>query len=148
MEAVPNSTTLWIDGTEVAIQLKDTPFQQVRFGMFAPTWRPAWVSYWDDFEADVWPADTCSPGDPAPDDSICNGIDDDCDGKVDEEYVPTETTCGTGVCESSGQLICVDGVEVDTCLPGPPGCPADLDCDGDVDATDLAQLLGSWGTCP
>ena len=28
------------------------------------------------------------------------------------------------------------------------GCPADLDDDGDVDATDLAMLLGTWGDCP
>lgn len=26
--------------------------------------------------------------------------------------------------------------------------PADLDADGDVDAFDLAQLLGAWGACP
>ena len=26
-----------------------------------------------------------------------------------------------------------------------PGCPADLDGDGDVDAADLAILLGHWG---
>ncbi len=26
--------------------------------------------------------------------------------------------------------------------------PGDIDCDGDVDATDLAILLGSWGPCP
>ena len=28
------------------------------------------------------------------------------------------------------------------------GCPADLDGDGTVGAADLAQLLGSWGSCP
>ncbi|MCZ6652850.1 MAG: hypothetical protein O7D91_07470, partial [Planctomycetota bacterium] len=28
------------------------------------------------------------------------------------------------------------------------GPPADLDIDGDVDAADLAILLGSWGLCP
>ena len=28
-----------------------------------------------------------------------------------------------------------------------PGCAADFDADGDVDAADLAQLLGSWGPC-
>ena len=27
------------------------------------------------------------------------------------------------------------------------GCPADLEGDGDVDAADLAILLGSWGPC-
>ena len=32
-------------------------------------------------------------------------------------------------------------------LDGCPVCPADFDCDGDVDAADLAQLLGSWGPC-
>ncbi len=28
------------------------------------------------------------------------------------------------------------------------GCPADLDGDGTVGAADLAELLGSWGPCP
>ncbi len=27
-------------------------------------------------------------------------------------------------------------------------CPPDFDCDGDVDAADLAELLGNWGPCP
>ncbi len=26
-------------------------------------------------------------------------------------------------------------------------CPADFDSDGDIDAADLAQLLGDWGPC-
>ncbi len=30
----------------------------------------------------------------------------------------------------------------------PPACSADLDGDGGVGASDLAQLLGSWGPCP
>lgn len=30
--------------------------------------------------------------------------------------------------------------------PGPDCVAADLDCDGDVDAADLAMLLGAWGT--
>lgn len=33
------------------------------------------------------------------------------------------------------------------CDPDGDCCPADLDCDGDVDAADLAILLGSWGEC-
>lgn len=27
-------------------------------------------------------------------------------------------------------------------------CPGDFDCDNDVDAFDLAALLGAWGPCP
>jgi hypothetical protein len=33
-------------------------------------------------------ADSCTPGTPAPDDSVCNGIDDDCDGAIDEDGDP------------------------------------------------------------
>lgn len=31
-------------------------------------------------------------------------------------------------------------------VPPPPSCPADLDADGQVSSTDLAALLGSWGS--
>lgn len=30
----------------------------------------------------------------------------------------------------------------------PPSCPADFDGSGDVEAFDLAILLGAWGPCP
>src|SRR5437867_7609685 len=48
------------------------------------------------------PADTCTPGQPAPDDSVCNGIDDDCNGVADEDYVPLPTSCGVGACTRTG----------------------------------------------
>jgi hypothetical protein len=51
--------------------------------------------------------------------NTCNGIDDDCDGLVDEDYLQTQTTCGLGVCASTGQLICVNGSLQDTCMVGP-----------------------------
>lgn len=38
-------------------------------------------------------------------DTVCNGVDDDCDGSIDEEYVPT---CGAGA--SNPRLLCVGGV--------------------------------------
>ena len=38
-------------------------------------------------------------------------------------------------------------VEELTCVADPSCCPADLDCDGDVGAADLAILLASWGEC-
>lgn len=42
-------------------------------------------------------------------------------------------------------IIC-DVIPAPPCDP-PPACDADLDGDGTVGASDLAQLLGSWGPC-
>jgi choice-of-anchor A domain-containing protein len=86
----------------------------------------------------VW-IDTCHPGVPAGYDAECNGHDDDCDGQTDEGYVPVPSTCGEGVCGAHGQLLCVNGAIIDTCVPGTPGgvdstCDGlDNDCDGQTD---------------
>jgi hypothetical protein len=64
--------------------------------------------------------DTCTPGTPAADDSICNGVDEDCNGQADEDYVSVPTSCGTGACVSTGSTICVSGSVVDSCTPGTP----------------------------
>ena len=32
-------------------------------------------------------------------------------------------------------------------LPPKPSCPADINGDGQVGGSDLAQLLGAWGSC-
>ncbi|MGD2062405.1 MAG: hypothetical protein PVF51_02350 [Nitrospirota bacterium] len=85
--------------------------------------------------------DGCTPTGP---DTNCNGVDEDCDGVPDDDYVPTDTTCGIGECGSTGQLVCVDGATVDSCTPGTPdtegpfGDPTcsdglDNDCDGETD---------------
>ncbi|MEW6441951.1 MAG: PKD domain-containing protein [bacterium] len=79
--------------------------------------------------------------------SECNGADDDCDGGADEDFVPTPTFCGQGVCAATGQSTCQAGALVDTCEPGEPqaegpyGAPTcsdglDNDCDGAADADD------------
>jgi len=78
---------------------------------------------------------TCTPGTPAADDSVCNGVDDDCDGLTDEEYTPTQTTCGTGACGATGLSVCVQGALVDTCIAGQP-VGSDADCDGVDDDCD------------
>lgn len=80
--------------------------------------------------------DTCEPGTPQPE--SCNGLDDDCDGTVDEGLGGQTTTCGAGACSAQGQLICDDGEFIDTCEPGDPvaeqcGDGIDNDCDGQVD---------------
>jgi hypothetical protein len=78
------------------------------------------------------PIDTCVPGAPATIDTTCNGIDDDCDGQTDEDYVPSK--CGVGACASTNR--CVAGV-VQACVPGTPSAETldglDNDCDGIVD---------------
>ncbi|MCB9787470.1 MAG: hypothetical protein H6744_12390 [Deltaproteobacteria bacterium] len=73
--------------------------------------------------------DTCTPGAGASDDATCDGVDDDCDGQTDEDYAPVATSCGTGACGSTGSSSCVDGEELDSCVPG-VAAAADTSCDG------------------
>ncbi len=93
--------------------------------------------------------DDCEEGTAAPDDSVCNGLDDDCDGVEDEDYVPTDTSCGVGACASTGTLECVDGALDDTCTAGTPALD-DATCDGvddDCDGTEDEDYLPSDTIC-
>ena len=89
----------------------------------------------------------------------CNGIDDDCDGSVDEGSggMPLTRTCYTGPSNTSGQGICVSGIE--SCRFGafsPPcvgevtprnfdycGDSLDTDCDGLGDAGENCSVPGT-----
>jgi len=73
----------------------------------------------------------CAPGQGAADDATCDGVDDDCDGTADEDYVPTE--CGEGACAATSA--CEDGVEQE-CVPLPGGAEDDTTCDGVDDDCD------------
>ncbi len=66
-------------------------------------------------------SDTCAAGSPAADDVTCDDIDDNCNGYVDEGTVPYGSTCGTGVCASTGTVTCTGGSWVDDCEEGDPG---------------------------
>ena len=79
----------------------------------------------------------CTPT--AANDTTCNGVDDDCNGKADDGYTPVQ--CGIGACVASST--CTGGNE--NCTPGPsaPEGPdatcadgADNDCDGQTDGAD------------
>jgi hypothetical protein len=73
---------------------------------------------------------------------ICNGKDDDCNaGTVDgssEAWFNQGTSCGVGVCASTGAFVCT-GVKTDTCTEGSPtgtdnNCNGiDEDCSGTAD---------------
>jgi hypothetical protein len=101
---------------------------------------------------------------PAADDATCDGLDDDCDGAVDEDYMPMATTCGVGEdympmattcgvgeCAANGQTTCVDGSEGDTCTPGTPGAEVcdnvDNDCDGSTDEDLTRPTTCGVGEC-
>jgi hypothetical protein len=89
------------------------------------------------------------PGDCKPEDAavhaeaeeVCNNIDDDCDGDVDERVRPT---CGEGWCRREAP-----GCDVEYCVPGNPvkeKCNfLDDDCDGLTDED--AELCPSGQTC-
>jgi hypothetical protein len=74
---------------------------------------------------------TCTPGDPTAE--TCNGIDDDCDGTIDDGL--PDATCGVGACQRT-VATCVGGM-LQACMPGSPGTEIcngiDDDCDGVAD---------------
>ena len=75
--------------------------------------------------------DTNSSIHPNAEETACDGVDNDCDASIDEDY--ESYTCGVGECSS--QSTCTNGTEI--CTPGTPQnetCDGlDNDCDGTID---------------
>mgnify|MGYP006273011213 CR=1 FL=1 len=87
--------------------------------------------------------DTIHPNAP---ETVCNGIDNDCDALTDEDY--ESYTCGVGEC--SAQSTCTEGVQ--DCTPKTPQnetCDGlDNDCDGIIDDNLTAPLCSlQQGVC-
>ncbi len=88
-------------------------------------------------------------GDIGPVAELCNEIDDDCDGAIDEAFPALGTTCGAGqgACAVDGRWVC-DGSGAAICdaIPGEPSAEActgvDDDCDGETD-----EGFGLGGAC-
>ena len=87
--------------------------------------------FWDGLgngDANYFCQETCTPAI-----EVCNGLDDDCDGIIDDNL--GGTICGVGACQRTVQN-CVNGVP-QICIPGNPTAEVcngiDDDCDGLID---------------
>lgn len=83
----------------------------------------------------------CDAAQPAPRTERCNGFDDDCDGRADEDFPDLGDACddGEGVCRVTGEWVCTSDGTARICSAragsgGPERCNGlDDDCDGHVD---------------
>nr|NIO23102.1 hypothetical protein [Candidatus Aenigmarchaeota archaeon]NIP40767.1 hypothetical protein [Candidatus Aenigmarchaeota archaeon]NIQ17357.1 hypothetical protein [Candidatus Aenigmarchaeota archaeon]NIS73470.1 hypothetical protein [Candidatus Aenigmarchaeota archaeon] len=83
----------------------------------------------------------CFGGSPKTDE-VCDGIDNDCDGTVDDDWFNVGETCGLGMC--TGTYVCTEDGSSTVCSGGNPSPEVfdgrDNDCDGIVDNVKGEQM--------
>jgi hypothetical protein len=99
-------------------------------------------------------------GQPVAVETRCNGLDDNCNGAIDEAFSNLNLSCsngGTGACGATGRFVCSGDGRSTVCNAPPRGMPAtevcdglDNDCDGLVDeprtnpGTNPSFVLTEW----
>jgi MYXO-CTERM domain-containing protein len=89
-----------------------------------------------------------------PQPEVCNGIDDDCNGKVDDGMLPgVGEKCGNGLGScSSGTYVCQNGQLVCSVTGGTPTAEVcnglDDNCDGIIDNGDFTTMTSMTCLCP
>lgn len=95
----------------------------------------------------------CAPSAPAPSDTTCDGVDENCNGTADEGYVSGACDTGLlGAC-STGASSCELGAEScnQTVFPAPSDTTCDNvdeDCDGGIDEDYVSDFCSTGNTTP